>query len=188
MANITKNNITQFFNPQKIYYGSIKPGMLLQFGYQSPGGVHDLQPLIYVVEIKNDRVWGLNLHYRFNLMAEIVNSKKEELKKATKESSPTTQTKKEPEESIISSLPKLKSFLPIKPLPSLKSQIKPKPSLKTPAMQAKNNQPIEKTTVIDYGKVNLEIFTLNTKPEIILRNYLPKRLNNLQKLIYRKTI
>lgn len=78
----------------------------MQFNYRSPEGVHDKKPLVYVVEVQADRVYGLNVHYDFKLMENIIANKRLEvsklqpqqpsnnpLKDAVEEKKPTLTTK-----------------------------------------------------------------------------------------------
>lgn len=46
----------------------------------SADNIHDRRPLIWVLEIKGDRIWGLNLHYNFSILGDIINFKKNEVK------------------------------------------------------------------------------------------------------------
>jgi hypothetical protein len=77
---ITLNNLKFYFNYKLVSpRGGIQPGMLLEFNYNSPAGVHDRKPLIYVLQVENDRVYGLNLHYKFDLITQIITTKKQEI-------------------------------------------------------------------------------------------------------------
>ena len=77
---ITISNLRYYFDFKPVSLrGGLQPGMLVEFNYSSPSGVHDRKPLIYVMQVEGDRVYGLNLHYRFNLTAQIVESKKQEV-------------------------------------------------------------------------------------------------------------
>ena len=193
---VNKNNLNKFMNSQKIAFSGIKPGMILSFNYSSPDGIHDPNPMIYVLSVEFDRVWGLNLHYKFALMGEILTNKEHETMphEPKNTSNPGDRTAPvAPSSSILSKLPSLNKALPSKALPSLGQQIYKdlqkisKPSkannLKKPAMRAKPQiQPPQKSIG---GTQGMDIFSLNTKPDIILRNYLPKRIKNLSKMIYK---
>lgn len=72
-------NIKYFFDFKSIGTNQIFPGMLIQFNYRSPEGIHDKGPLIYVLDVYSDRVYGLNLHYDFKLLQQIVTTKDIEL-------------------------------------------------------------------------------------------------------------
>src|ERR1035437_4486652 len=73
------NNVNQFFNLQRSSANSLKPGMLYMFEYTADN-VHDKRPLIWVLEVKGNRRWGLNLHYNFSILADIIAFKEKELK------------------------------------------------------------------------------------------------------------
>lgn len=77
--NINVYNIKLFFDFKAIGVNQIYPGMLIQFNYRSPEGIHDKGPLIYVLEVQSDRVYGLNIHYDFKLMQQVVTTKDIEL-------------------------------------------------------------------------------------------------------------
>jgi hypothetical protein len=162
-------NLKSFFNYKPISSGQIIPGMLLSFNYNSPGGVHDRSPLIYVLEAEQDRVWGLNLHYQFILLGESVQTKRAEISSITPEKNqPIQQTnnldpKVRPEQlngKNIQSLPEFKQTLGV------------------------NNQPLtqQKPT---YTPQLLEHYTLAQQPKEILRNYLYTRVSGLQKLVFK---
>ena len=75
---LTINNIKQFFNLTRTNPSNLKPGMLFTFEYNAEK-LHDRKPLIWVLETKGDRVWGLNLHYNFKILADIIEFKKKEI-------------------------------------------------------------------------------------------------------------
>ena len=68
------------YKRKPLVYGRIKAGMLLSFNYQSHF-VHDKNPLIYVLEVKDKRVWGINLRYKPWLFERILNDKDKEIKR-----------------------------------------------------------------------------------------------------------
>lgn len=68
-------NMNMFFDFKGISTSQIIPGNIIQFNYRSPDGVHDKKPLIYVLETQSDRVYGLNLHYEFKLMQDVIAKK-----------------------------------------------------------------------------------------------------------------
>ena len=55
--------IEDFFNYKNITPGSLTSDNVIQFSYKSPAGVHDLKPLVFVLEKKSDRLYGINFHY-----------------------------------------------------------------------------------------------------------------------------
>lgn len=162
-------NLKNFFNFKLINKGQIIPGSILQFNYRSPEGVHDTSPLIYVLESEQDRVWGLNLHYKFVLLGEAIQLKKDEIQKAhpqqPKETpiEPIDNSKPHPEQlnqKHIPSLPEFKKTLGVD-----KQIIQPKP--------------------IVIPNQLLEHFTLTNQPKELLRNYLYPRMSNIQKLVFK---
>lgn len=176
---ITQGNIRSFFNFQEINTGNIKPGMLLAFRYSSPDGIHDPWPLIYVLSKEGDRVWGLNLHYRFSLIAGLYKYKQMEVQASQKNVRPTTQTPNKEvkqRENPLDKLPKLK-----KVLAKTKTQVRPSLNKQKQQKQTKPTTPVKKIPI----NVNLDIFALATKPEYILRNYLFIRMKNVRKLSYK---
>jgi hypothetical protein len=60
---LTINNIKQFFDLTRTNPSNLKPGMLFTFEYNAEN-LHDRKPLIWILETKRDRIWGLNLYYR----------------------------------------------------------------------------------------------------------------------------
>lgn len=176
---IRQSNIREFFNFAPINARSIKPGMLLSFKYSSPDGVHDPTPLIYVLSTEGDRVWGMNIHYNFTLMAQIYNSKQIEVNAEKKNIKPTTQTPNanpKGNEDVLNKVPRLKNVL---------SKTKTKPSLKV-NKQAQKAQQVAKVSSKQFAlKTSLDIFSLYQRPDYILRNYLFTRMKSGQKLIYK---
>lgn len=195
---ITRYNVKNYFDIKSVSKSQIKPGMIIDFGYWSPDGVHDNHPLVYVLEVEYDRIWGMNLHYKFILMADIMKTKKNELisynllqqkyEKPIHESSHQNNSNKESlNEDILPHLPHLKRLLPVKAIPSFKS----KPKI-TPIQKKGPLKPGEKQPEVKPGAVKtqiplslLEEFTLRVKPTTILRNYLPGRMRGINKLVYK---
>ena len=67
-----KYKVEQFFTFKRTSPSSIQQDNLLQFSYHSPNGVHDKTPLVYVIEKRRDRFFGLNLHYDANQLVELI--------------------------------------------------------------------------------------------------------------------
>jgi len=154
---LTINNISQFFNLQRAHPNSLKPGMLYYFEYNAED-IHDKRPLVWILEVKNNRIWGLNLHYNFGILADIIQFKKQEIKIPNKEEIKKAQDeklKKEKENAI-----ETKSDLPtIVDAESKNSNISP-----------------SKTSLEDFSKYPMG------KNTNILRNYLNKNIRNAYKL------
>jgi hypothetical protein len=151
-------NLSSFFNFKPISPGQIYPGNLIQFNYRSPEGVHDKKPLVYVLEVEGDRIWGINLHYKFFLLSNLIQDKiklVEGVKQATNTSpEPTPGQLNKPH---IPNLSEIKKELDSKSIP--------------------NNNKISPQL--------LEQHQLSTIPSDILRNYLYTRISGLQKLIFK---
>lgn len=161
-------NLPMFFNIRSTSTSQVFPGNLIQFNYSSPTGVHDKKPLVYVLNTEGDRVWGINLHYRFNLIEGIVDSKKklvtESYNKIKEINIDTKPTQKQLSNPIVPSLAELKD--------NYKQQEQRQQQL---VSSIKPNIPIKL----------LEEYTLSQTPENILRNYLYTRISGLQKLIFK---
>lgn len=165
-------NLKYFFNFKPIPTNQILPGMLVQFNYRSPEGVHDVKPLVYVLEVEQDRVWGINIHYNFKLLEGIVADKINVLSKVK----PTEkqETNKETIEKDPSPRPEQ---LNKKNIPSQgeNEAILNKDEKKVVAKETKPVYPIQL----------LELYTLQTIPSNILRNYLYTRTSGLNKLTFK---
>lgn len=180
---ITLYNLPQFFNYRSIGSSSIKPGMLVQFRYNSPEGVHDVKPLIFVLEKKMDRVWGLNFHYQFGLMPMLLEVKNEQVQKYITESYEYKKYQKEivkPKEEVITK-PKEEEITQ-DGLPDAK-EVNKEVEKKEEEVPIPDFDP----TKVRYPNDLLEIF-INDKivvPKGLLRNYLYPRMTGLYKLTYK---
>lgn len=68
-------NVKQFFTFKSVTPRSVQPGNLIQFSYHNPeGDIHDRNPLIYVTSRDRERIWGFNVHYNSNQLAEIIDN------------------------------------------------------------------------------------------------------------------
>ncbi len=165
-------NLKSFFNFKAIGSNQILPGTIIQFSYRSPEGIHDKSPLIYVLEAEQDRVWGINLHYKLSLLSSAIEIKKQEVLKAnppqeqtiqTQQSVPAGDARVRPEQlnrKDIPSLPEFKSTL------GVDKQILPPKKIVIPQQL-------------------LENYTLTTQPKEYLRNYLYPRMGSIQKLVFK---
>jgi hypothetical protein len=174
-AKVNIYNLRSFFDFKPVNANQIIPGMILQFKYRSPEGVHDVSPLIYVLEATQDRIWGLNLHYKFALLGEVIQDKRGELAKTQ----PSEETEK----------PEVKPALgDPTPRPEQLNQ-KYVPSLaETKAILAKGQpvpaEPEQKKKII-YPPQLLEHYNLVNQPKELLRNYLYPRISGVQKLVFK---
>ena len=169
-AKLNIYNLKNFFNYKNVSTGQTIPGMLLQFSYRSPNGVHDVKPLIFVLEAESDRVWGINLHYKLDLLGQIVDLKKAEISKGY------------PETPVIA--PKVDGSDPAKVQPKQINQknIPSLPEFKE-ALKDKIPKPIGTTKQVPIQL--LEKFILDNPPKELLRNYLYTRISGLQKLTFK---
>lgn len=164
---LTIHNINYFFTLRPVGRNQITPGNLIQFRYQSPDHeLHDRNPLIYVLEVEGDRVWGLNLHYKFNLLGEVIEKKKTEVAKI-KAPAPTPINNKG--EDVTKPLPDQVSGK-IPSLQKIKQDLNKK-QIKQPDIKIPNNI--------------LEKYSLSQVPQDILRNYLFTRMSTTNKLFFK---
>jgi hypothetical protein len=163
---VTITNIYQFFNTNGINPSSAKKGMLIEFNYSSPEGVHDKNPLVFIMENYNDRIIGLNLHYQFGIIAALLKEKDTELKEFIQKSN---EYKK-----YLDELKKIsKVDLKNKNLPD-SIELK-KESLKFDIKKIRFPQSLLETFLSDKIKASEDIF----------RTYLFKRMANLRKLSFK---
>jgi len=174
-SRITIYNLNSFFDFRSVSSGGIKAGMFVQFRYSSPAGVHDVKPLVYVIENLRDRIFGVNFHYDFGLMAQIIELKDEEVQKFLENNSDYQNYKKQLEDPDTEEMEE--DALP-------------------DADEVKNNMQkkvdkIEPVKDFDMRKIRfpqnmLENYNNNEiKPsKEMLRNYLFNRMIGIQKLVY----
>lgn len=165
-------NLKYFFNFKPISNNQILPGMIVQFNYRSPEGVHDVKPLIYVLEVEQDRIWGINIHYNFKLLEGIVADKinvlskvkpteKQETDKETLEKDPTPRQEQLNKKNILSQ------------------------GENEAILNKDDKKVITKEVKPVYPQKLLETYTLQTIPSNILRNYLYSRTSSVNKLIFK---
>lgn len=176
---LTIYNLNQFFDLKSVSMAGIKPGMLVQFRYSSPEGVHDVKPLVFVLEKKSDRIWGLNFHYQFGLIEPLIKMKDAEVQKFLENSSEWKKYQKEltqvkPEEVAKDGLPDVNEI---------------EQDMKDKSKKVVKEEPVQPFDVkkIRFPQLMLENFANDKiKPPVsILRNYLFMRMNSLQKLSYK---
>jgi len=171
---ITLYNYSNFFRFQKIGSSGIQPGMLLQFRYSSPEGIHDVRPLVFVLEKKGDRVWGCNFHYNFKLLPPLLKLKEDEVQKFLKNSSEYRRWEQE------MSKPKLEEVS--------KEDIPNTEELKE-TMPHDNKDEVQQfdITKLRFSQKLIEDYANNkiVMPSNLLRNYLFTRMSGLEKLLYK---
>jgi len=153
----TKYGEEKLFDSKKITPRSLQQDNLLSFNYNSPNGVHDFQPLVYVVEKQLDRMYGFNLHYdsrEYQDLVSIVNMKiNKSLEEQWIRKYPEKKQELRKSKKVFN-----KSFIDEKDLKSFKRRI---------------------------NKKDLEQFLLKRKNVDTLRCYLFVRMNNVQKLTWK---
>lgn len=172
-AKINIYNLKYFFDFKSITPSQIIPGMLVQFSYRSPEGVHDVKPLVYVLEVEQDRVWGINVHYNFKLLESVVVDKQLTLSKVKPQGTTEDSTEKtigndptpRPEQLNQRNIPSLEDNKGI-----LNKDSKPKVV------------PVSKPK---YPQQLLETYTMQQIPANILRNYLYSRTSSITKLVFK---
>ncbi len=68
------------YDKKKLVYSTLKEGQLVTFNHKT-FQANDKNPLIYVLEVRSNRVYGLNLRYESKLFYSIMKKKDEEIKK-----------------------------------------------------------------------------------------------------------
>lgn len=69
-----------YFSIKNIQYSLIQKGMIINFGYTGLN-IHDKTPMVYVLEVRKDRVYGFNLRYKPTLFNDIRKAKQNTLRK-----------------------------------------------------------------------------------------------------------
>lgn len=67
-------SVNQFFTMKSVSPRSLQQDNLIQFSYHSPNGVHDRQPLVYVLSKDLKGVYGLNLHYDSTQLVDLIDT------------------------------------------------------------------------------------------------------------------
>lgn len=71
---IKKIKLGDYFSIKGIQYSQIQKGMIVNFNYTGVNA-HDNNPMVYVLEVRRDRVYGFNLRYKPTLFNDIKKSK-----------------------------------------------------------------------------------------------------------------
>jgi hypothetical protein len=72
-ASLTK--LKTYFDFKRITPSALQQDNLITFNYKSKDSViHDIQPLVFVLEKRLDRVYGINLHYESDGMQVLVDN------------------------------------------------------------------------------------------------------------------
>ena len=182
---ITIYNLNQYFDFRSVTSGGVKPGMFIQFRYASPTGVHDVKPLVFVLENQRDRVFGINFHYQFPLFGEIVEMKDAQIREFIEKSSEWKKYQKElttPSKDEIAGdeIPDVETMTD-----DMKRKLERE---KKKAVEDQKKNPIEfDKKKLRFPQVLLEDYSNDqiNPSEKILRNYLFNRMSSLQKLVYK---
>lgn len=172
-AKINIYNLRYFFDLKPISAGQIVPGMLIQFNYRSPEGVHDVKPLVYVLEAEQDRVWGINVHYDFKLLEGVVANKQLTLAKTEPQG-----TVEDTDEKTIGNDPTPRpEQMNQRNIPSLDDNKRILDKDKKPKVI-----PVSRPK---YPQQLLETYVMQQLPANILRNYLYSRASSITKLVFK---
>lgn len=71
---IKKIKLGDYFSIKGIQYSQLQKGMIINFDYTGVNA-HDKTPMIYVLEVRKDRVYGFNLRYKPTLFNDIRKAK-----------------------------------------------------------------------------------------------------------------
>ena len=71
---IKQVKLGDYFTLKGIQYSQIKAGMIINFGYTGVNA-HDKTPMVYVLEVRRDRLYGFNLRYKPTLFNDIRKAK-----------------------------------------------------------------------------------------------------------------
>lgn len=192
---INQNNIKNYFDYRAVGPSQLKPGMLISFRYQSPDRhIHDVSPLVYILERKGDRVYGLNLHYHFGLMGGLILNKRKELEAKTGYKNTTNEPNKpdqqqQPNQGNQPNTPTGTKVISAQTtaqkqqaIAAARAQERLQKLKGKPVPQQK---PIVQPKPIKIPPILLETYELQIEPVQILRNYLFKRMSGLQKLTFK---
>ena len=182
---VTIYNLNRFFDFRSISAGAVKPGMFIQFRYASPLGVHDVKPLVFVLENNGDRVFGINFHYQFPLFGDVITLKDAQVKEFIEKSSEWKKYQKElttpsKEEVMKDEMPDVETMTD-----DMKKKLEKKK--KEDEKKAKEQPKVFDKSKLRFPSLLLEDFSNDKlKPsKEILRNYLFVRMSSLQKLVYK---
>lgn len=152
-----KYKVQEFFTFKSCSPSSLQQDNLIQFSYHSPNGVHDKMPLVYVIEKRRDRIFGLNLHYDSNQLVSLVDDTNDRIDVFL-------------EKEWYKKYPKKKQELKKQRAYFYRDLVEPK-DLKEITKRVK--------------KQDLEQFYLQPQNDDIFRCYLLKRMNSVQRCIYK---
>lgn len=152
-----QQDILYYFEYKKISPSALVQDNLIYFNYHSPNGVHDKTPLVYVLEKRLDRIYGLNVHYDAGELFEIINSTETKINKVL-------------ENEFFKKYPEQRKELQ-------KKRIKFHRDL----LQEDDKKEFAKRI----SKRDMEQFLLRGKNDETLRTYLFKRMNSVSKLVWR---
>lgn len=149
--------IKKLFEYRNVVPSGLQKGNLIYFRYQSPNGVHDKSPLVYVLDKSFDRFFGINVHYVGKELQQIVDN----IEGKTNSFFENKWYSKHPEK---------------------RQELREKRETFSPSMiDQKEFNDLSK----GFNKRDLEVFTLQHIDQSAFRCYLYKRMNNVSKLVWK---
>ncbi|MEO6303720.1 MAG: hypothetical protein ABIP51_11180 [Bacteroidia bacterium] len=149
--------LAQLFDYKNVTPSSLQKGQLVYFKYNSPNGVHDKSPLVYVIDKTFDKIYAINLHYDMNEIQELTEG---------------IQTK-------------VNTFLENKwyaKHPEKRTELQQSGADFDPSLIEKKELADFKR---GFNKKDLEVFALQSPSRDAFRSYLYKRMNNVSKLVWK---
>lgn len=154
MAQFKLSNLFEYRN---VTPSALQQNNLISFSYKSPNGVHDKNPLVYVLEKRLDRFYGINLHYDMDEMENLAQNTEDKIIRLL-------------ENSWYTKYPKKKAELK-------KNRQEFDTSLVEPKDLAEFKRKI--------NKKDLETFLVNNQDTSAMRCYLYSRMNKVSKLVWK---
>jgi hypothetical protein len=162
------------FIPKAITKNKIKKGMLISFAYRGED-MHDERPLVYILEIKGDRVWGYNLHYDRKLFNALIKSKQDEISRLMKSHVKTQEKPKSAKEKTLEWKKQNQNLNWKKDKESVDKETQKIQKEKQEKVAAQNKIPA----------IIFETYEMKaTNHEEMLRSYLGKGIRNIAKMVF----
>lgn len=147
--------LAEIFDYKNVTPSGLQKGNLIYFKYNSPNGVHDKSPLVYVLDKTFDKIYGVNIHYSMGELQDLV-------------------------ETIDFKVNNSLQRLWLTKHPEKKKDLK---NVEFDKSMMEQKDYIEMVRRVD--KKILEVFDLPMIPDDAFRSYLYKRMNNVSKLVYK---
>lgn len=149
--------LSEIFEYRNVSPSSLQKGNLIYFKYQSPQGVHDKTPLVYVLDKTFDKIYGINLHYDQGELQNIIDEIEEKVNLFL-------------EKQWFSKNPKKKQELHAQRMEFNKSLLEEKEYIEFKRR---------------FNKKELEVFSEPSQKSDAFRSYLYKRMNGVSKLVWK---